>query len=294
MSFDAAHVIVQGVRVGKIMRKRIISVCIVVILVCSIYGCAQTAEDTLDAETAVAEKGHGQGKEETKLIADAAEQEEQTEIAQRHWQVYIQPDMPEPFVEVLKLYEEFLNTDIQVLNSDAWWDEFDVVGRGYLCDELCLSLRSLLKDSAEESDIEAFQYSLTDLTGDGFPELVIGRGTWLYVVYYYSETEGIKTEWHSWYFSMTLYEGGIIEYISAGLDYTVTYYQFQEETESWEKAACIIVDWDSQSDSEKYYRGVNLESFSAPVNEPMTEDEYQEIIERYTTEPVELEWTPMF
>ena len=225
-----------------------------------------------------------------------------TEADQEQWKVYIQPDIPEPFIAVLKQYEDFMNTDIRILNDDAWWYEFNIVDgeRGDLLWELCGSLMSLLKDSVEESDIEEYRYSLTDLTGDGFPELIMGRyndlldETWLYVVYYHSETEGIKMEWHSSYFFMTLYEGGIIEYISAGVNYTMTYYRFQEATESWEQADCILVEWDSQSDSENYYWGVKTANFSDPDNKPMSEEEYREIMERYTTKPVELEWIPMF
>ena len=234
--------------------------------------------------------------------SSAAESIPKPEPEQRQWQVYIQPDMPEPFIEVLKQYEEFMNTDTQILNEDAWWDEFNTVDgeRGNLLWELCGSLMSLLKDSVKEGEEEAFRYSLTDLTGDGFPELIMGYYSdlfdedYLYVVYYYSETEGIKMEWHTSYFSMSLYEGGIIEYISGGVNYTITYLRFQGETESWELADRIIVDWNSQDDSESYYRGVNTADFSDPDNEPMSEEEYQEIIERYTAEPVELEWIPLF
>ena len=231
-----------------------------------------------------------------------AESTPKSEPEQRQWQVYIQPDMPEPFIEVLKQYEEFMNTDTQILNEDAWWDEFNTVDgeRGNLLWELCGSLMSLLKDSVKEGEEEAFRYSLTDLTGDGFPELIMGYYSdlfdedYLYVVYYYSETEGIKMEWHTSYFSMSLYEGGIIEYISGGVNYTITYLRFQGETESWELADRIIVDWDSHDDSESYYRGVNTADFSDPENEPMSEEEYREIVERYTAEPVELEWSPLF
>ena len=72
------------------------------------------------------------------------------------------------------------------------------------------------------------------------------------------------------------------------------YYRFQEETESWEQAACIIVVWDSDSDRVNYYQGVNLADFSDLDNEPMSEEEYHEIIERYTTKQIELEWTSLF
>ena len=283
----------------------------IVILAFAICGCAQTAEKTPIAEpkTVEPEDTEIEGEEATdaenteKIVS---EQEEQTKAAQRQWQVYIQPDMPEPFIEVLKLYEEFMNSDRpEPNNDDAWnelWDEFHIGGGKwwYLSDEFCGTLMSRLKDPVKEGEEEAFRYSLTDLTGDGFPELIMGMYSdlfdedYLYAIYYYSETEGIKMEWHTSYFSMSLYEDGIIEYISGGMDYTITYLRFQEETESWEQVACIIVDWDSQDDSESYYRGVNTADFSDPDNKPMSEEEYNEIIEKYTAKPVELEWIPMF
>ena len=272
------------------MRKRFISICIIVILVCGIYKYAPIAE-TPKAKPIIALKYTD---ERVRISAPAETEDEissspesvQPETAQRQWQAYIQPDMPEPFIEVLRKYEEFTNADVQDINDedvraklgDKWW---------YLYDELCMHGTEI-------------RYSLTDLTGDGFPELIMGIGgdyfdtVYPKVVYYISPTEGIKMEFTTSYFSMDFYEGGIIEHISGGVDYTITYLQFQEETESWELADRIMVEWDSQDDSESYYWGVNTADFSDPDNEPMSEEEYREIIERYTAEPVELEWSPLF
>lgn len=290
------------------MLKRLISVCIIVILIFNICGCAQTAENTLAVGTETLETEYteteGEDATDTGNAEKIAAEEEQTKAAQRQWQVYIQPDMPEPFIEVLKQYEDFMNADVQSVYDDDVCSKLNVTyDEWYLCYELCESLKSILELYAEDAtaELEIYSYSLTDLTGDGFPELIMGRdsdfGTdndYLYVVFYYSETEGIKMMDTTRYFDMSLYEGGIIEYISAGMSYTMTYLQYQEETESWEQAACIIVDWDYQSETKIYYHGVNLADFSDPDNEPMSEEEYREIVERYTAEPVELEWIPLF
>ena len=279
------------------MRKRLISICIIGILICGIYKYVQIAEAPIAKPVIALDYT-----EESVQISAPTETEDenlsspepvQPEDVQRQWQVYIQPDMPEPFIEVLKQYEDFTNADVQDINDenvraklgDEWW---------YLYDELCMHGTEI-------------RYSLTDLTGDGFPELIMGiyvDYTGIYddyfdkvypkVVYYISPTEGIKMEFTSSYFSMDFYEGGIIEHISAGVNYTITYLRFQEETESWELADRIIVDWDPRDDSESYYRGVNTADFSDSVNEPMSEEEYREIVERYTTEAVELEWIPLF
>ena len=44
--------------------------------------------------------------------------QEKSESGQLKYQVYIQPDMPEPFIEVLRQYEEFMNADNQNLNDE--------------------------------------------------------------------------------------------------------------------------------------------------------------------------------
>ena len=59
------------------MRKRLISVCIVVILLFGIYGCAQTAKDSPVVEPETVGTGHTD--EKTNSIADVSEQEEQAE-----------------------------------------------------------------------------------------------------------------------------------------------------------------------------------------------------------------------
>ena len=241
-------------RAGKNMRKRLISICNVAILVFSIYGCAQTAEetsttepktvetentetknreaaDTENAETEIgvtntSEEEYEQNEEETKLIADISEQGEQPEAVQSQWQVYIQPDMPEPFIKVLKQYEDFMNADLQSVYDDDVCSKLNIIdGEWYLCHELCEALKTIVELYEEEAAAELgiYSYSLTDLTGDGFPELIMGRDSdidadYLYAVYYYSETEEIKMVDTTRYFDMSLYEGGIIEYISGGMD----------------------------------------------------------------------------
>ena len=51
-------------------------------------------------------------------------EQEKTESGQMKWQVHIQPGMPEPFIEVLRQYEQFMNADIQNLNDeDVRWME---------------------------------------------------------------------------------------------------------------------------------------------------------------------------
>ena len=231
---------------------------------------------------------------ETKEETSMPSEPEETELGQIHWQVYIQPDMPEPFIEVLRLYEEFMNADKQNWDEDVWEKIHSTDGEWrYLYDELCGAWGSAVEFYGEETDV--IRYSLKDLTGDGYPELIMGYyisdDTVIpEVVYYHSQTEGIKMVCYTRYYTMELYEGGVIEYISAGRTRTETFYQFQEETESWQMAVRVVVDWDPWTDSLKgYYWGDNVKDLTD--NRPMSEDEYQKIIAQYATEPMELEWT---
>lgn len=222
---------------------------------------------------------------------------EKTESGQIKRQAYIQPGMPEPFIEVLRQYEQFMNADKQDLNDEDVREEIDSAdGKWrYLYDELCGSWLSAVRRGEED----VIRYSLEDLTGDGYPELVMGYclssddTICPEVVYYYSQTEGIKMECLSSYYTMELYEDSVIVYVSGGATYTETFIQFKEETESWQQVACIVVDWDYETDSVRgYYWGDDV-SGNLTENRPMSVEEYQKIIAQYATEPVEPEWTSL-
>ena len=224
-------------------------------------------------------------------------EQEKTEPGQRKWQVHIQPGMPEPFIEVLRQYEQFMNADIQNLNDEGVREKIDSVdGKWrYLYDELCGSWLA----AAWRGEEDVIRYSLEDLTGDGYPELVMGYcrssddAVYPEVVYYYSRTEGIRMECLSSYYTMELYEDGVILYVSGGAAYTETFIQFQEEAECWQQVACIAVDCDYETDSVRgYYWGDDV-SGDLTGNRPMSAEEYQKIIAHYAAEPVALEWTSL-
>ena len=72
--------------------------------------------------------------EDTPLLKEGFEEEtsvpleqEKTESGPRKWQVHIQPGMPEPFIEVLRQYEQFMNADIQNLNDEDVREKIDSV-----------------------------------------------------------------------------------------------------------------------------------------------------------------------
>lgn len=152
----------------------------------------------------------------------------------------------------------------------------------------------------EDGPEDCIRYSLTDLTGDGFPELIMGDysdysdETFPEVVYYYSETEGVKMECLSRYYTMTLYESGIIEYVSGGVNHTINYLQFRQDTEEW-----IVIDrfWVMNEEDvrggPKYYREGDEENFLDEPEYSITEEEFKRITGGYTQKPVELEWMPL-
>lgn len=215
---------------------------------------------------------------------------------QAHWQVYLYPDMPQPYIEVLKQYEEFMNADNQNVNDESvqaklWGGEWK-----YLYDEICMLWVSFInRDSAEDAE-NILRYSLADLTGDGFPELIIAFGDAPDVIYNYSESKGMGMECTSSYYVMTIYKNGIVEYVSGGAYSSTTYLQFQEASQSWEVADTIAVSdtWDAvnkkMNDTEYYggnWGGDGL------LDKTITKEEYLQIQKKYVTEPMEFEWVPL-
>ena len=201
-------------------------------------------------------------------------------------------DIPEVFMEVLKQYLQIpVGTN---LYSDTYWEK---VTQGDW------------KDVYEYlGGTENICYSLSDLTNDGFPELIMGSYTdadafplegekvfqvqgsdwensyvWIYVVYYYNgnevkqvcECEGNRIE---------LYENGIIHYSGGGVSQPMQYLQFQTDTENYETGAYIELKIEN-GEVTGYLKAVGDDYVE------ITEDEYRQIVEQYTTSPVELEWT---
>lgn len=191
-------------------------------------------------------------------------------------QVYICPDMPQPYVEVLKQYEQFINADIQDINDDSVLEKLGGEWK-YLYDELYLYMSSSYMNCS---------YALADLTGDGYPEMIMGYGNIPDVIYTYSETSGIGMEFASSYYDMTIYQTGIIEYISGGMNYSTTYLQYQEDLEKW-----TVVDSLMLMNGTEYYSG--SWTSDGVLDTEITEEEYLQIQEKYASEPMEFEWIPL-
>lgn len=201
-------------------------------------------------------------------------------------------DIPEVFRAVLRQYLQIpvgtnLYSDIyrEKVTQGDWKDVYEYLGGK---DKIC--------------------YSLSDLTDDGFPELIMGRysnaddshreyvtvsqvqGTswensyvWIYVVYYYNGNE-VKQVCECEGNHIELYENGIIHYSGGGVFQPMQYLQFQTDTENYETGAYVELKIDN-GEVIGYLKEVGDDYVE------ITEDEYNQIVNQYTTSPVELEWT---
>ena len=244
-----------------------------------------------------------EGGENTSMSSEPKE----TESDQIHWQVYIQPDMPEVFKEVLRQFEEFFNEFVKDQSFENVWEKVDLTDSewGYMFEELCGGWHRRLTYDGEKTAEEYLRYSLTDLTGDGFPELIMGYyladndNTYSQAVFYYNESEGTKMRYVTTYDAIALYEGGIIEYISGGFNYSVDYTQFQEDTKEWISIDSFLVeaviDGEDVSDGANYYRQEDGGDFvyGDLTYVQISEEEYTRITDSYTQRPVEMEWTSL-
>lgn len=159
-------------------------------------------------------------------------------------------------------------------------------------------------------------YSLADLSGNGYPKLIIGtimtksgipdrahivsfsaaripEGTAYYYpwyIYSYDGEDGIQ------YIErgrnrISIYEGGIIE---ISRSHYACYYQYQKDSGELEFLDYFNVTAEIQNDevkSRSYYRSTEEEEDSQNVE--ISENEYWEYMEQYTSKPMELDWMPI-
>lgn len=180
----------------------------------------------------------------------AAVTAESGEELSMEWQVFIHPDVPQPLAEVLEQYELAMNMGIdgKDLRDGTFRDklkEAGVTGPCYIYDEL---YGAWLGGMGSDSTV---CYSLRDLTGDGVPELIMGTGNpesvYMWAIYEYTSAGEIREESASAYYDMTLYEGGILEYVSGGIDYTITYVQYSQEEQDWQVVEVLGAKWDNDN-----------------------------------------------
>lgn len=249
----------------------------------------QYITENTETENSTADPESMEAAENTELEnTDEITEPENPPSEQIPWQVSICPDMPEPYVEVLKQYESYLSAcaadaGVESVLERLWGGEWEYV------------FYEIGTCAKEANPGASLCYALKDLTGNGFPELIVakyGTDAYPYAVYNYSEEKGVKMFEVSSYFSMLFYETGIMEIDSAGAGYsTITYLQYQEDVQDWVILDKIAVNRLHDSDNPEYFKGVPGES--GDPKEPISEAEYLQIGEKYAAEPVNLKWNPL-
>lgn len=269
--------------------KRMNAALFLVCLVLMISGCER-------GQTAKVQEDNTEHAETSTESSEAKEEHAETAIPETettYSSLEEEPsDIPEVFMEVLKQYLQIpVGTN---LYSDMYWEK---VTQGDW------------KDVYEYlGGAENICYSLSDLTNDGFPELIMGSYTdadaghlegekvfrvqgsvwensyvWIYVVYYYNGSE-VKQVCECEGNRIELYENGIIHYSGGGVSQPMQYLQFQTDTENYETGAYIELKIEN-GEVTGYLKAVGDDYVE------ITEDEYHQIVEQYTTSPVELKWT---
>jgi len=281
--------IMKQMKLKKIVLLKIILICYL-----TLNACAEAEENkNISAPPFSSEMPQQVNTQEVKPESTAAND---IPPRQEQWQVYICPDMPQPYIEVLKQYEQFMNAKNQNINDESvqaklWGGEWK-----YLYDELCGAWTSFLNSESAENPEDVFHYALKDITGDGFPEMIMAYKDIPDVIYNYSAANGIGMECLTSYYTMTIYENGIVEYVSGGAYSSTTYLRFQEETGEWVIADIIAVEstWDTVSkewNDINYYTGTW--DGNGELTETISEAEYLRIQEKYVTEPMAFEWIPL-
>lgn len=282
----------------KIILSKITLLCILSLCACAkVEGTENIAQEmethstpltiSEDPEAEIFEDIESESPEEVKSEITEFENAEPEDISseQMQWQVNIYPDIPQPYIEVLKQYEQFMNANVHDINDEDVLDKLWGGEWKYLYNELCAHLTSYQKNHRPDTETN---YTLADLTGDGFPEMIMTYGNTPDVIYYYSDAHGIGMECLTSYYQMTIYQNGIIEYVSAGMYSSTTYVQFQEDVDEWVVIDTIAVDLIDDA-----YYGGNWGS-DGELDTEITEEEYLQIQEKYVTEPMEFEWIPLF
>lgn len=141
-------------------------------------------------------------------------------------------------------------------------------------------------------------YSLKDLNNDNHPELIIGVFVDFgedncyqpFIIYHYSEKEGIVWSYITEGHTTNLYEGGIVEGFGPGMRAPRYYYQFLPDDSGGLKGLGHYETEEQDNGTKKYFYD---ENGSDDEMVEISEEEYREAIDKYTASPIELEWFPI-
>ena len=201
----------------------------------------------------------------------------------------------EQYFVVQQEYERIIRRDVYINHQEIM--ERVVAEQGF--DYVYVEIGVLERDKVG--------YSLYDLTGDGFPELIIGsyngEDAYPYCIYYYSPKDGVRMDMEStpWYV-VTIHEDGIVEIHGHTAVEPIYYYQFQQETDALELAVGLeckvdsVYDKNYGSEIDKvvgYCKFVWDKETHDRIYEDISEEAYQRIREKYSAPSAELEWRSM-
>lgn len=216
----------------RIMPKRLISVCIIVILVCSIFGCAQTAEDNSVTEPETVEAEHTETMNEEDPDKEATETENAetnisaaTDISEEG----VIPEISEDIGDCKWVYDSWMEFDdegqLPYAGEETYqfikaaYDEVDFIGefkKGDLSlyDDYKNKYKRLIHNEVPFYDVESgtevyindfiddfaesvehYEYYFFDVDEDDAPELTITFPSHQYVFDYDYETD----EYAVWY-----------------------------------------------------------------------------------------------
>ena len=262
------------------MRQKLISVCIVTIMVFSIYGCTQTEEDVLVVPKVC------NGKLGTSSTKSAEQQEEQSA------DVPVTREEAEPEKEI-----DFDGSDIHLSilteYERAWEDETYTVEQWQDVAGVFMTLTDA-KWLGWSTGNYTLYYSISDLSGDGTEELIIGirGGDGIAPCFLYtgdgerihmtdsrtgSDLVGQPT---------ILYEKGIVEsreYIKYGM-YRYNFYQLPKDAGEMKLIDCYFYFYiEDLENGTQYYRG--------DMDNTIAEEEFWNGIKDYESMPqIELDW----
>ena len=187
------------------------------------------------------------------------------------------PDVPEPFDDVIRQYEQIILVTEGLTWEEAWL-EFENDDWKYVYDPLYGAGR-----------YDNIYYSFYDLTGDEFPEMIMGKKFegqfYPYLIYYY-DGDKVWMECECERYSLAFYEDDIVEVVGPT---NIMYLQFKTDTETWERVEYLEIQYEGAGILDYIREDMNNDSKES-VYENISEEEYQQIIEQYRTTPIELEW----
>lgn len=255
-----------------IMRKRIIGICIIGIIACSIFGCANTAEDISVAKKACTGMHNTSHTQSDEQAADSSMPQEEPESEEEMEYDYFNTYLP-----ILAEYER------------AWEDEtYTIEDLQNVAGVFIPLTDAKFRLGSKEKDYTLY-YSMSDLMGDGVEELIIGiRGEDGIAPCFLYTDSGKRVHMTD---SRTgsdlvekptiLYENGIVE-STESIEYGMYRYNFYQLSSVYTSPDRYFYIEDAENGT-RYYKG--------DIANPVTEEEFWNGIGDYESLPqIKLDW----